>query len=120
MTINELWARWPHHYIQDAAGNPVRCDDLDEYAEWWATADRTVAKSKVEDDGSPEGAIEISTVFLGNDHAFVPGPPVLWETLVFGGPLDQETERYTSKADAVAGHQAMCERVAAALRGEDA
>lgn len=117
MSVNDVWAQWPHHYTLDAAGNPVRCRDLEEYAQWWATADRTLAKSKDEREGAPP--IEISTVFLGLDHSFDPGrhPPVLWETLVFGGPLDGEMERYTSKEDAIAGHQAMCERVAEALRG---
>lgn len=115
MTINEIWAKWPHHYTLDAAGNPVRCDDFDAYADWHATADRTVCKSK--DEGEDGQEIEISTVFLGSDHSFVPGGlPVLWETLVFGGPLDGEMELYTSKEDAVAGHQAMCERVGAAVR----
>jgi hypothetical protein len=45
-----------------------------------------------------------------------PGPPVLWETFVFGGVLDGEMQRYTSKADALAGHQRMCALVAQAAR----
>lgn len=57
----------------------------------------------------------MSTVFLGIDHAFSGGLPVLWETIVFGGPLDGEMDRYTSRADALAGHQVMCARVRAAL-----
>lgn len=35
--------------------------------------------------------------------------------MVFGGLLDQETDRYTSKEAALAGHQAMCARVKASL-----
>lgn len=57
------------------------------------------------------GASTVSTVFLGLDHAHNGGPPVLWETMVFGGDLDGEQERYTSRADAVAGHAAMVARV---------
>jgi hypothetical protein len=63
------------------------------------------------EDADPAKRIRVSTVFLGLDHAFRGGPPVLWETMVFGGVLDGEMDRYTSKAAAFAGHQAMCRRV---------
>lgn len=57
----------------------------------------------------------MSTVFLGLDHSHTSkGLPVLWETMVFGGPLDQEMDRYTSREDAVEGHEAMVKRVRAA------
>ena len=47
--------------------------------------------------------IRVSTVFLGINHAFNDGPPVLWETLVFM-PDGEDGERYTSYEDAEAGH----------------
>jgi len=51
-------------------------------------------------------------VFLTVDHRFGgDGPPILWETLVFGGPLDGEMDRYSSYDDAVRGHAAMLARV---------
>lgn len=37
---------------------------------------------------------EVSTVFLALDHAYGGGPPVLFETLVLGGSLDQSMDRY--------------------------
>lgn len=47
----------------------------------------------------------VSTVFLVIDPNFrSEGPPVLFETLVQGGPLDAHTERYTTWSEAVAGH----------------
>lgn len=49
---------------------------------------------------------EVSTVFLGLDHQFGEGPPVLFETMIFGGPLDQEQWRYHTWEEAVAGHRA--------------
>jgi len=67
--------------------------------------DRRVALDK---DVAP-GA-EVSTVFLGLDHAFGDGPPVLFETMVFGGPLDGEQDRYCTWDEAVAGHAAMLAR----------
>lgn len=48
----------------------------------------------------------VSTVFLGFDHnhSDVSFAPVLWETLVFGGPLDGEGQRYSSYDAAIEGH----------------
>jgi hypothetical protein len=98
----------------DADGNPVPCADALQWGVWFETADRNLCQSRDEAPNAPD--IRISTVFLGLDANFWgTGPPILWETLVFGGPLDGEMERYTSKADAVAGHQRMCARVAAAV-----
>ena len=50
-------------------------------------------------------------VFLGLDHSFGSGPPLLFETMVFGGPLDEEMDRYTTWDEAEAGHKAMVKRV---------
>ena len=101
-------------YILNAKGEAVPEPSLIAWAKWIETADRHIA-----DDGFPLGAtglIRVSTVFLGLDHSFgAHGPPVLWETMVFGGLLDGEMARYTSKADAQAGHLAMVERVRATL-----
>lgn len=60
--------------------------------------------------------IMVSTVFLGLDHSFRDhGPPILFETLVFNGPLRDEMERYATWDEADAGHKAMVERVRAEL-----
>jgi hypothetical protein len=104
-------------YILDADFNPVPCDDLMVWAYWIETAERHLAHDRQE--GATGEPITISTVFLGLDHGRAEqGPPILWETLVFGGPLDGEGGRYTSKEDAWAGHQAMCQRVTQALAPE--
>lgn len=62
----------------------------------------------------------VSTVFLGMDHRHNgEGPPVLWETMVFGGPLDEHQWRYTSRDDAVAGHaKTVAEVEAATVKAE--
>ncbi len=102
-------------YILDADGEPQPCEDLLTWARWYETADRRVAQDMdegVPDDADPVTRIRVSTVFLALDHSFGFGAsPVLWETMVFGGVLDGETSRYTSKAAALVGHQRMCERV---------
>jgi hypothetical protein len=96
-------------YILDAHGQPVPCPDLLTWARWYETANRRIAQDL--DEGDEGKRVRVSTVFLGLDHNRGDGPPVLWETLVFGGELDGEMQRYSSLADALAGHQAMCERV---------
>jgi hypothetical protein len=79
--------------------------DTIKWAEWFETAERHVAKDVI-------GGTEISTVFLGLDHSFnFTGPPVLFETLVIGGELDGEMDRYTSWSEAEIGHRKMVLRV---------
>jgi hypothetical protein len=57
--------------------------------------------------------VEVSTVFLSLNHSFANGPPLVFETMVFGGPLDGQQDRYSTRADALAGHARMVELVRA-------
>jgi len=86
-------------YILNGEGDPELCPDLLTWARWME--DRTVRR--VAYDELP-GDVTVSTVFLGLDHSFGHGPPILWETMIFGGPHDQYQERYMSRADAMEGH----------------
>lgn len=86
---------------------PVPCDDRSEWGKWSDTADRRVEQTEID-------GVFISTVFLGIDHNFIGrGPPILFETMVFGGALDEEQRRYATWDEAVAGHAAMVARVIA-------
>ena len=79
-------------------GKPVAIDDVLKWGAWFEEDDnRRVAEDEV-------GEARISTVFLGLDHSFGSGPPVLWETMIFGGEHDEYQERYTSRIDAENGH----------------
>ena len=101
-------------YILDESGNAVAVADTLTWAQWFEANHhrRSVARDHF-------GDVLVSTVFLGIDHRFHgDGPPILWETLVFGGPLDGEGGRYASLADALRGHAAMVARVAAVLEGQ--
>lgn len=49
--------------------------------------------------------VDISTVFLGFDHGFGQGLPILFETMIFGGPYDQWQRRYCTWDEAEAGHR---------------
>ena len=88
--------RW---YILDNNNNPVAKPVL-EAAQWLDDnpSRKTVKRDEI-------GDILVSTVFLGLDHSFNGGTPVLWETMIFGGEHDQYQERYTSHKDALEGHK---------------
>lgn len=63
------------HYIL-VGQTPVPCDDLMEWAAWFEEADRRVFETCA-------GDYRVSTVFLGLDHSFGHGPPILFETMIF-------------------------------------
>lgn len=83
--------------------------DLLTWARWFEDAgeNRVVARTAV-------GTVTVSTVFLGVDHQFSPdGPPLIFETLVFGGPHDGTMDRYSTWDEAERGHVAMLARIGA-------
>jgi hypothetical protein len=63
--------------------------------------------------------VEVSTVWLGLDTSWGFGPPVIFETMVFGGPYDLEQRRYETEEAALCGHAEVLEmvRTAAASPG---
>ena len=96
-------------YKLDARGEPIPEPDLRKWAEWCETADRRVAKDYI-------GSAEVSTVFLGLDHNFSDrGNPILWETMVFGGPMNGEMHRCGGSREQA---EAMHHRVLAEAQAE--
>ena len=89
-------------YILD--GHQTIPCDMATWALWFTKADRIVAVTKQND-------ITVSTVFLGLDHSFGSGRPLLFETLVFGGKHDGDMERYSTWEEAEIGHKQMCEKI---------
>lgn len=59
--------------------------------------------------------IVVSTVFIGLDHSYGSGPPLLFETMVFNGPCDGEQRRYPDWTSAEAGHGETVEAIRRAL-----
>jgi hypothetical protein len=60
--------------------------------------------------------VRVSTVWLGLNHRWGPGPPLYWETMIFGGDHDEDQWRYSSREAALDDH----ERITRALRaGQD-
>ncbi len=79
--------------------SPVEVDDLIEWGLWIEKSDRKIAVTHV------TRKIKVSTIFLGLDHQYGEGPPLLFETMIFGGPHDQYCNRYSTYDEAVAGHR---------------
>jgi hypothetical protein len=104
-----------HFILADDGETAIPCDVM-EWAEWvgsrtpesvggggWSTRTEVLGRT-------------VSTVFLGLNHGFGGGPPLLWETMVFGGGSWSEEfyERHSTKAEALACHR----RVVARLEAE--
>jgi hypothetical protein len=94
---------------------PVRCDNMRVWCKWMDEADRRVARDEID-------GILISTVFLGIDHNFDDGPPILFETMVFDDVhkwLDNEMRRYCTWDEAEQGHRELVEEIKARLATGD-
>ena len=89
------------YYILDENDIPIEVDDGIEWARWFEKNrnKKRVASTHV----TPE--IWVSTVFLGLDHQYGDGPPLIYETMVFnkddgGGDM----RRYSTRSEAMIGH----------------
>jgi hypothetical protein len=102
----------------DRAGNPLGDDGLTVWAKTYEGASladqRRVAETTLLG-GTPWRSIWVSTVWLGLDHGWGDGPPLIFESMIFfqDGPhpwVDEEMDRYSTEAQALVGHVAMSER----------
>lgn len=86
---------------------PFPASSMD-WARWWKFADERGLR-RVGDDVVFDR--RISTVFLGMDHNFFGGPPILFETMIFavGSYSDLYVERYQTWGEAEEGHQRIVE-----------
>lgn len=81
----------------------IKCDDVFIWAKSFDVNKRRVALTN-------GFKVRVSTVFLGLDHSFGFGPPLLFETMVFGKNewIEKDCERYSTWLEAEAGHRQMC------------
>lgn len=87
-------------YTLDAEHRPVPEHDLLVWGCWIEKRENCV----VEQTNVGEH-MWVSTVFLGLDHSFgAPGPPILFETMIFCGDESEDMWRYSTWDDAVTGH----------------
>jgi len=98
------------YYILNAEGEPVRANNI---TEWGSFFEDTEARRVGFDILS--GEVQVSTMFLGLDHSFNGPEPILWETMIFGGKLDNYQERCGgNRDDARRMHDAAVEKANAA------
>lgn len=89
-----------HYY--DIDGNPI---EMLEWAELFEDDSyKRVALDEI-------GDVQVSTVWLGLDHNWADGPPIIFETMVFGGDMDQCMQRYSTKEAALQGHQLLVDHI---------
>jgi hypothetical protein len=105
---------WPDNYI--LMNRVPIAVDWKTWAVWFDKIEnRRVARTEINE------SCYVSTVFLGLDHNFSgKGEPLLFETMIFGGPLDQDTYRYRTWADAERGHEAAVVEARKAIAQVDA
>lgn len=91
----------------DPDGNPITMhewaaarESKDEDSTWAREHLVTKIAQGIDGDG-----ITVSTVWLGLDHQWDPsGPPLIFETMIFGGVFNEEQWRYSTREEAHAGH----------------
>lgn len=107
----------------------VPVEHLLQWAQWYETAERHIAHTEV-------GEFMVSTIFLGLDHGWAPygRTPILFETMVYGPPVEEEIlgkkrmmrqfldyqPRYSTYDEAEAGHHAMCAQITRLLANSEA
>ena len=91
----------------DRQGNPLTLK------QWASNFETRGDQKRVAETTLPNGRW-VSTVWLGRNHQYGDGPPLIFETMVFSskdGPLNEEDcDRYSTEAEALAGHAEMVEK----------
>lgn len=89
----------------------VAVRDICAWAQWLHEADRAVEETTV-------GGVVISTAFLAFDYYYsLDDPPLLFQTMVYGGRLHEVEAKYATWNEAVAGHAQMVALVQETERG---
>lgn len=80
---------------------------------------KRVARTEILSAADPKVMKTVSTVWLGLDHNYSGGTPLIFETMVFGDSMaDELCQRYSTEADALAGHREIVATVAATVQDE--
>src|SRR6266576_2007094 len=109
----DRYLRPPLYYHRD--GTPYKgMTDQDATLAWakdFSRMDRVVKRTNI------SGEIRVITEWIGLAMNVAGSPPLIFQTTVFGGPLNEEMDRYPSEEEARAGHDRMVGRVLEALEG---
>lgn len=90
----------------DREGNPI------DMLRWSVLVERGPTYMRVAQTTLANGLL-VSTVWLGVNHQYGGGPPLIFETMVFlfcDSARALDCTRYTTEAQAQAGHVVMCEK----------
>jgi hypothetical protein len=103
----------PNHFFWIDADHVVHpAKNMDEWSAHYDDDHRIVAQTGNDN-------IWVSTVFLGINHNFFgEGPPILFETMIFGGRMDEYQHRYHTYEEALAGHHMVCEELFGLVRND--
>ena len=94
------------HLYYDRSGKPIASLD-----EWNRLREDPDTSRVALTEGLPDCA-SVSTVWFGVDSSLLSDPPLIFESMVFGGYHHHERWQYASEAAALAGH----DQIVAALR----
>jgi hypothetical protein len=86
------------HLYYDRQSRPIS------HEQWMAEFSRSHGRRHVASTDLKELG-RVSTVWMGLNHAYDDGPPLIFETMIFGGPMDQYMDRYTTEDQARTGHE---------------
>lgn len=102
-------------YILDDAHQPVPIKDTLRWAKWFERdGNRRIQCTLVGHWGRNRAMV--STIFLGLNHRFsLKGPPILFETMIRGGPMHGQQWRCSTYEEALIQHE-MAVAVARAAR----
>ena len=100
-------------YILNKDNITIKCNDLRKWGQWFENNKnlRCVALHQLNN-------LKVSTVFLGIDHNWSEkGPPLLFETMIFGGVYNQTCQRYSTYIEALKGHKIAAKKVGFKIKG---
>jgi hypothetical protein len=90
------------YYTLNPQGKPVHEPHPLKWVAWFSQTEPRIARDEIQD-------AVVSTLFLGHAHE---EPPILWETMILGGQLDQVCDRCGGNQEqAEAMHARMVSRV---------
>lgn len=101
----------------DKEGNPLLTDDALVGSSEWERKMNEIEKllsdknyKIIKQEWTPDKKHWVSTVWLGLDHNFGEGPPLIFETMVFKEGDAGELERYSTQEEALRGHKKLLKK----------
>lgn len=97
----------------DYNGRPLYFDREGKPITFRGWAERRSSDAAVRVASTLVGKVWVSTVWLGMNHSFTGGPPLIFETMSFGDDDSELWDRYSTEPAALAGHDRVVAELAA-------